>query len=238
MISNQQDLQQSTTDLQMQKPTNNMMYKPKPVEVQSSDDTIVYKPKPVDVLCGRGKMCFHHDGNDRFRMLIAEHADTYKQAPTKKAKMQVVMLIVDIVIARGGRFLIRTKEGSWVDGGRKQGKKKTGHAFRDALRGRVKCITQMRESNAFINARSDDSDASFYSESSSDVDLDNSDYLNPLATFPPNYIPHPVEPSDDWTNVKVDKDVASDLLNFFIAEQLEETVARDVARMSTGSRSA
>ena len=68
--------------------------------------------KPGDVLCGRGKMCFHHEGNGRFRMLIAQYADTYKMAASKKAKMQVVMLIVDIVIARGGLFLILSMDGT------------------------------------------------------------------------------------------------------------------------------
>jgi hypothetical protein len=87
------------------------------------------RPTTVDVLCGRGKMCFHHVGNHSFRMLIAEHADTYKMAPTKKAKMQVVMLIVKIVTSRGGRFLISNNDGTWVDGREKQGKKRLGMHF-------------------------------------------------------------------------------------------------------------
>ena len=45
-------------------------------------------------------------------MLIAQYADTYKMAASKKAKMQVVMLIVDIVIARGGLFLILSMDGT------------------------------------------------------------------------------------------------------------------------------
>jgi len=81
-------------------------------------------------------------------MLIAEHANSYKMAPTKKGKMQVIALVVHIVIAGGGRFLVQNNDGTWVDGGIKQGKRKTGHAFRDSLRGRVKCITEMREVDA------------------------------------------------------------------------------------------
>lgn len=122
----------------------------------------IHDIKPYDVLCGRGSMCFGHIGNHRFRMLIAEYAETYQMASTKKLKMQAVLLIVDIVIARGGRFLVKKNSSDangiitttttttcyWVDGGRRQGKKKTGHAFRDALRGRVKCIARMRAENA------------------------------------------------------------------------------------------
>jgi hypothetical protein len=194
----------------------------------STDELRIDLLRQVDVLCGRGKMCFHHKGNDKFRMLIADHADTYQMAPTKKAKMQVVMLIVDIVIARGGRFLIDNKDGTWADGGRKQGKKKTGHAFRDALRGRVKCITQMRAQNAHsatLSAADDSTLSNSASHGSSDgFDLDGSDYFDPTP-IGPNFT---VEPSNEWSSSKIDRATASDLLNFFIAEQLEDAAAEHV----------
>jgi len=116
-------------------------------EVFNPNIIIVERPRPTDVLCGRGKICFEHKGNDSFRMLIAQHVDSYENSASKKAKMDVIMQVVDTVITRGGRFLVRDKEkagGVWIDGGVKQGKKKTGHALRDALRGRVKCISEMR----------------------------------------------------------------------------------------------
>jgi len=106
---------------------------------------VVEKPKSTDVLCGRGKVCFDHKGNDKFRELIAKYANPYQKATTKKAKMQVIMNVVNVVISNEGRFLMKNKEEvdqPWIDGGIKQGKKKTGHALRDALRGRVKCITK------------------------------------------------------------------------------------------------
>mmetsp|Transcript_16786 Transcript_16786/g.25369 ORF Transcript_16786/g.25369 Transcript_16786/m.25369 type:complete len:264 (+) Transcript_16786:154-945(+) len=116
-------------------------------DICSSSITIVEKPRPDDVLCGRGKACFDHVGNDSFRLLIAQHVDSYENAPSKKAKMDVIMQVVDVVVSRGGRFLLKNnkeKEVVWIDGGVKQGKKKTGHALRDALRGRVKCISELR----------------------------------------------------------------------------------------------
>jgi len=99
--------------------------------------------KPLDVLCGRTKHCFHHEGNHRFRQLIAQYADQYRMAETKKAKGQAVMHIADLIIEQGGRFLTYTPDGTWVDGGRSLGRKKIANAFRDALRGRVKCMTQI-----------------------------------------------------------------------------------------------
>lgn len=192
------------------------------LDTTAKDTMMISTPTEVDVLCGRGKTCFHHEGNDQFRILIAEHADTYQMATTKKAKMQVVMLIVDIVVARGGRFLIKGENGqTWIDGGQKQGKKKTGHAFRDALRGRVKCITQMRKQNAYramLSATDDSShSSSSYGESSDELDWDSSDDFNPTP-MRPNFN---IEPSNDWKTSKIDSGMANDLLDFFIAEQLE-----------------
>ena len=180
--------------------------------IDSTINITIDSPKSVDVLCGRGKICFHHEGNDRFRMLIAEHANTYKMAPSKKSKMQAVMLTIDIVIARGGRFLIRSMDGSWVDGGKKQGKKKTGRAFRDALRGRVKCITQLRENNAQASRdASDDSSHSNSLDSGDEFDADSSEWfdvstLNLLMLEPSN--------NNEWMNTKVDTEIANDLSMF------------------------
>jgi hypothetical protein len=92
-----------------------------------------------DVLCGKSSVCFQHEGNERFRQLIAKYAQSYELAITKKSKMAVVMNVVNTVLARGGRFLVSNEEnGAWMDGGVKQGKKKAGFAFRDAARGRTK----------------------------------------------------------------------------------------------------
>lgn len=186
-------------------------------QYQAPEKTVA-NPTQLDVLCGRGKQCFHHEGNNRFRMLIAENADTYKFAPTKKDKMQCIRLTAETIIARGGRFLVQNKNGSWIDGGMAVGRKKTGHAFRDALRGRVKCITKMREDNALrasMSAKADDSsEASPYSESSEEFEVLESGHSELTGSAPPN---SRIEPAKDWMNTTIDNDVATDLFNFFIA---------------------
>ena len=98
-----------------------MMINQPQLELQRAATTTLYttidNPKTVDVLCGRGKMCFRHEGNGCFRMLIAEYTDIYKMAPKKKDKTHVIALVVEIVIARGGRFLlIQSKDCTWFDG--------------------------------------------------------------------------------------------------------------------------
>ena len=177
-------------------------------------------PKRVDVLSGRSMMCFRHEGNDRFRMLIAEHADTYKMSSTKTARMDVVALVVDIVIARGGRFLVPYNFGTWLDGGRKLGKKKAGYALRDALRGRIKCITEMREVNAQVlrNTSNDSSHSSAY-DRSEEFDLNTSYWLD-ISRMDLSML----EPSNDLIHTKVEKETENDLLKLFIAEQFEEAV--------------
>lgn len=171
---------------------------------------LIVQPQPADVLCGRGRQCFTHAGNRQFRDLIGEHADTYKMAPTKKQKMKVVMLIADIIIARGGRFLIQNKRyESWSDGGKRLGKKKVGSALRDALRGRVKCMSQIIANNRLMEHSDDWS--GIFSESSEESDSNTSDEM------PPNHIT--VEPSKDWVNqAEMNVFEADDLLRFFLAE--------------------
>ena len=67
-------------------------------------------PKIDDVLCGRGN---RHEGNGCFQMLIAEYTDTYKMVANKREKTHVIAPVVDIVVARGGRFLGQSKDGTW-----------------------------------------------------------------------------------------------------------------------------
>lgn len=196
---------------------------------------VMNQPRPADVLCGRGKDSFRHEGNQRFRCLIAEHATTYKLAATKKQKMQVVMLVADIVIARGGRFLVRDKNGNWMDGGRNQGRKKTGHSFRDALRGRVKCISQImkrNQDNASLTMSDDcssDDSSGIYSACSDEHDFENATkptadvHAEIIASFDFEDVPA-VEPSKEWRNPTMDKqlgmEVANDLLDLLITDYI------------------
>ena len=132
--------------------------------------------KPDDVLCGRSSFCFFNEGNDRFRRLIARYADDYQKSNSKKAKMGIVTHIVHIIMSRGGRFLVLGSDGStWADGGERQGKVKTGRAFRDAVRGRTKCVAKIQ--NDLISSSSlsgvseceDESDRSSLEASSSSL---------------------------------------------------------------------
>lgn len=71
---------------------------------------IVDQPGPNDVLCGRGKNSLSHVGNHHFRQLIVENTSTYIMASTKREKGEVITLVANVIIARGGRFLIRNNK--------------------------------------------------------------------------------------------------------------------------------
>lgn len=205
---------------------------------QQSSATIIDQPRPNDVLCGRGKSTFRHEGNQRFRELIGEHADTYKMATTKKQKMQVIVLITDIIIARGGRFMVSDNKNHWVNAGAKHGRKKVGHSLRDALRGRSKCIGRIINDHRDAQLSDNSSDApsetgeyqdyqitssltavslgGLYSEAS------RSDQKSIPALTSTAFDWHCLTPTKGWNSqldTVVDED--AELLTFFLGEYLQ-----------------
>lgn len=47
-----------------------------------------------DVICGRGKKCFHHYGNECFRKLINDRLDEYTNAASKIEKTMIIREII------------------------------------------------------------------------------------------------------------------------------------------------
>jgi hypothetical protein len=129
-----------------------------------------------DVLCGKSGPHFRNEGNQRFRRLIAQFLHDYRHSSTKKSKMKVIQHVVDVVIARGGRFLVVDKEdGSWVNGGPSQGKRKAGFAFRDAARGKTKLNrNQMAFPATFLTQKGGPSSMSHIGHEHDDDETDDS----------------------------------------------------------------
>lgn len=170
----------------------------------------VHQPEPADVLCGRGKNSFRHAGNGRFRHLIVEHASSYRKASTKRDKTAVVMLVARTIIARGGRFLIRNKvDDSWRDGGVKQGQKKTGNAFRDALRGRVKCLAVQDKRKRCALGTDDKGRAR-------EQDAHATHQIHGFALKASADLTCTVEPSEDWMTGSMDDELKKYLRNLFV----------------------
>lgn len=126
-------------------------------------DRISVEPTVQDVLCGRGKDCFHHEGNIRFRALIEAMLSQYTISRSKKHKMQIIQFVVQTVIQEGGRFL-KKEDRRWYDGGIACGKDKVGHSFRDAKgQGRRNLSKVLKDLNA-KDTRSQDAAVAALSE--------------------------------------------------------------------------
>jgi len=100
-------------------------------------------PSESDVLCGRGRQCFEHEGNKRFRYIVAANLQEYLTAKTRQDKTLVVYTVIYEVLENGGRFLKRDSHGQWYDSGMRGAKEKVGHALRDASTDKLKCVTKM-----------------------------------------------------------------------------------------------
>lgn len=58
-----------------------------------------------DVICGRGRKCFQHTGNQKFRKLVADLLPKYHESPSKLTKSFIICDIVNQVLessATGG----------------------------------------------------------------------------------------------------------------------------------------
>ncbi|KAL7572013.1 hypothetical protein ACA910_001668 [Epithemia clementina (nom. ined.)] len=54
-----------------------------------------YEPGPHDIICGRGRNCFHHAGNVKFRAIIEGLAERYSQCG--EDKMSKVVLVTEVL---------------------------------------------------------------------------------------------------------------------------------------------
>ena len=60
----------------------------------------------------RGRSAYNHEGNSRFRQILAGHLEKYKSATTKQQKSLVVVTILDEVQVKS-RFVRSNADGKW-----------------------------------------------------------------------------------------------------------------------------
>ena len=98
-----------------------------------------YKPADCDVICGRGKDCFNHTGNRRYRETVHKVLPKYVKARTKTEKgLMVLAIIRDIrsrcVANKGTGFLrLDRKKDLWYEIGDDAAREKIGHTIRETL---------------------------------------------------------------------------------------------------------
>lgn len=99
-----------------------------------------FNPGPDDVICGRGKKCYQHVGNERFRKRVLTHLDEYSNAKSKLDKSSVLSKVVEEVRQNSpdGGFVKQDANGVWHEVGDFLAREKTSQTFRDALHDRYK----------------------------------------------------------------------------------------------------
>jgi len=99
-----------------------------------------FEPGPDDVICGRGKKCYNHIGNERFRQRVLTFLDEYSRAKSKLDKSGVLSKVVFEVRQNSpkGGFVKQDSNGVWFEVGDFLAREKTSQAFRDALHDRYK----------------------------------------------------------------------------------------------------
>lgn len=87
-------------------------------------------PRAADILCGTG-LEKHHPGNEHFKRFVSHFVDSYAQAPSKGHKMIITKTILDLLIAKGARFLKKTPiHQYWYVADNKVARDKIGHFLR------------------------------------------------------------------------------------------------------------
>lgn len=102
----------------------------------SNDGQSVTAIRQNDVLCGRSKTSFNHSGNRRFRHIISQAIEEYKEAKSKWEKSLLAGRLVAMIHNDGGRFLkqkAKNNENEWYELSLSESKSKVSHAIRDAI---------------------------------------------------------------------------------------------------------
>ena len=79
-----------------------------------------YQPGPYDVLCGRGRKCYFHSGNEHFRAVVQSMIPNYNSATSKMEKGYILSVIVQKIRDRagmGGFIKQDTKTSQWYEVG-------------------------------------------------------------------------------------------------------------------------
>jgi hypothetical protein len=86
---------------------------------------------PYDVLCGRSSESFGHEGNRRFREIVRQHRDMYREATRRSDKNAITRAVIGEIHDIGGRFLRLDARGKrWLTLESDEVYEKVSHALR------------------------------------------------------------------------------------------------------------
>lgn len=110
-----------------------------------------------DVICGRGRRCYDHIGNQRFRKMVAHCLDEYSAAATKLEKTFIICEIVVRVrqnSPNGGFVKSDPMTGRFCEVGDFLAREKTSQAFRDALQDQYKSSNTAKKKRRLVSDQS------------------------------------------------------------------------------------
>jgi len=89
-------------------------------------------PTVDDILCGQGKSCYDHQGNQYFRKIIASNLPKYLDSKTSKSEKTSIIGNVTERLCEEGCLFLREVHDGWVVLSKHEGREKVAHALRDA----------------------------------------------------------------------------------------------------------
>jgi len=103
-----------------------------------------YEPGGKDVICGRGKKCYNHLGNQILRRIVKSKLEEYSASACKYDKSNILSTIIAQVRMNGGFVKEDSKTGQWYDVGDTMAREKISQTFRDALQDKYKSSTAFK----------------------------------------------------------------------------------------------
>ena len=126
------------------------------VSFPSEEEIIIlpesFIPGPNHVVCARGKGFWNHEGNKKYRALIAQATSKYEATTNKFEKTLIVSEIVESIRVANpsGNFVkkdhIRGGGGRWVEVNDQFAREKVGQSLRDCLHSKYRSSTQSKKS--------------------------------------------------------------------------------------------
>jgi len=106
---------------------------------------IDFKPNDFDVICGKGKKCYNHIGNQNFRKIIGNHLSSYLIVESKLEKSIIVSKIINFVRTQGGFVKFDKKTKLWHEVGDSYARERVGQTIRDALHHQYRSSTKAKK---------------------------------------------------------------------------------------------
>jgi hypothetical protein len=109
--------------------------------------TAISNPDLNWILDGRGDTIYNHEGNKKFRHVVASYRERYTTARSRKEKSDLFNEVYKRLIDDEEMTFWRQTEGKWVQMSKKQGQFKVAHRFRDENPKKRPAQKQKRESH-------------------------------------------------------------------------------------------